>query len=120
MNKRVVGKEKEETAVNYLQENGVAIVLRNFTGRNGEIDIIGDDGKTLIFIEVKYRKNLLMGFAEESISKSKMKKIYLTAVEYIRKNSNIADRNMRFDVIAINGEKINWIKNSFRGDEIGF
>jgi len=120
MNKRVVGREKEEIAVNYLQENGVAIVLRNFTGRNGEIDIIGDDGKTLIFIEVKYRKNLLMGFAEDSISKSKMKKIYLTAVEYIRKNSNIADRNMRFDVIAINGEKINWIKNSFRGDEIGF
>ena len=120
MNKRAVGGEKEEIAVNYLKENGVEIILRNFSGRNGEIDIIGDDGKTLVFIEVKYRKNSSMGSAEESISKSKMKKIYLTAVEYIRKNSSIAERNMRFDVIAINGEKINWIKNSFWGDEIGF
>ncbi len=120
MNKREVGGNKEEAAVKYLMENGVNILKRNFMGRNGEIDIIGDDGNYIIFTEVKYRKSSKMGAAEESVSKSKMKKIYLTALEYIRKNSNSADRNMRFDVIAINGEKINWIKNSFWGDEIGF
>ncbi len=120
MNKREKKKKKEGVALSFIVKNGLEIVEKNFTGRNGEIDIVALDGNTLVFVEVKYRKNKNSGFAEEAVSKIKMRRIFLASMEYIKKKKIKESMAMRFDVIAINGEDINWIKNSFRGDEIGF
>ena len=48
-----------------------------------------------------------------------MRRLYITAMEYITKNRIAESISVRFDLIAINGNRINWIKNSFWGDEIG-
>ena len=56
MNNRQTGNAYEQMAVEYLQKKGMIILDRNFRrGRSGEIDIVGRDGKYLVFVEVKYR-----------------------------------------------------------------
>ena len=57
-NKRSLGTFYEEQAITYLQQYQIRIVERNFRNRFGEIDLIGYDGNTLVFFEVKYRKSV--------------------------------------------------------------
>ncbi len=112
-NKRNVGSSKEESACTFLKSKGVRIRERNFQIRQGEIDIIGYDKNVLVFFEVKFRKKTDAGRAEEAVSVSKQRQISKTALFYIAKKRIPMDTAMRFDVIAINGNEINWIKNAF-------
>ena len=116
MNKRDIGKDKEKKAADYLEKNGITVKENNYYGKYGEIDIVAEDGKTVVFVEVKYRKSEKCGKAEESVSKTKMKRLYITAMEYLTKKRIANSVSVRFDLIAINGTKINWIKNSFYRD----
>jgi len=116
-NKRVVGKIWEEKVIKFLIKENLEILGKNFYGKNGEIDIIVLDKNTMVFVEVKYRKDQQYGNAEEAINKRKMKRMYLTAQEYIWKKNWTGQT--RFDIVAITKNNINWIKNSFWGDEIG-
>lgn len=112
------GREYEKKAGEFLEKEGIVLLEKNFFGNHGEIDIIGLDGSTLVFFEVKYRKNDRFGFPEEAINKKKAFRIYLTAKEYIGKKK-IKNKDIRFDSITFLGEKISWQKNVFWGDEIG-
>jgi len=95
------GREGEDLACNFLYEKGFQIVQRNYHYHNrGEIDIIALDGCTLVFLEVKYRKNLEYGEPEEGITRSKINQIKKLAEAYLYEN-NIEGVDCRFDVIAI-------------------
>lgn len=111
--------DAEEYVCTYLKEKGYEILDRNYYGKRGEIDIIIREKDTIIFVEVKYRKNDSYGRGYEFVDNKKQKKIYYTALDYITKK-NLNDYNFRFDVISITNKELEWIKNSFRGDEIGF
>ncbi len=120
MNKKEKGALWERKSCEFLEAQNCKVLNINYRSRIGEIDIIAEDmDTTLIFIEVKYRNNKKYGYAEEAVSYSKKRKIYLTAVKYIS-DKKISDRKIRFDVLAIEQNNINWIKDSFWGDEIGF
>lgn len=113
MNKRKVGADYEDLAVEYLADNGVRIIARNFRSRMGEIDIVGYDGEYYIFFEVKYRKDLSLGSPEEAVSPHKQYRISRTA-DYFRVYRKLKDTdNVRFDVISILGDEIKWYKNAF-------
>ncbi len=108
------GKVAEELACAFLIKQGFELITKNFYSRFGEIDLIMQDQTTLVFIEVRYRKNLAYGGAKESITPSKQIKIQKTALSYMQKKGR--EVNARFDVIAITGEddnNIEWIKNAF-------
>jgi putative endonuclease len=114
-NKREVGGYGEQLAADYLTAKGYRIIERNFNCRTGEIDIIAWHGDCLVFVEVKYRKNLNYGHPAEAVSKPKQRSIKQTALYYIMLNK-IADTDMRFDVIAIldTGQpEIEHIENAF-------
>lgn len=81
----------------------------------GEIDIIAKDGDTHVFVEVKYRKAAGFGMPEEAVSRIKREKIYKTAMYYIYKHHKGNDVLCRFDVIAVEGDKIRHYKNAFGG-----
>lgn len=117
MRSKEIGNIYERRAEEYLISKGVEILDRNYHSRYGEIDLIAKERDTIIFIEVKYRKKEFFGTPIEMIDSKKMKRIYLTALEYIEKNS-LVDENMRFDAITILDRDINWIKNLVIGDEI--
>ena len=70
MNNRQTGNAYEQMAAEYLQKKGMIILDRNFRrGRNGEIDIVGRDGKYLVFVEVKYRRDGQTGDPLEAVDR---------------------------------------------------
>lgn len=114
INTRKVGTKKEETACQYLEQQGIRIREKNFRCKQGEIDIVGYDGEYLVFFEVKYRKTGSgKGSAAEAVSIGKQNKICRCS-DYYRMIHHLAeDTPIRYDVIAIDGEKLQWIKNAF-------
>jgi len=112
MNKRRIGNEGEKVALIYLESKGLKIIETNYRCKIGEIDIIARDYNTVVFIEVKYRKDIKMGRPYESVNYFKQNKIIKSAVWYAMEK-NIYEMPMRFDVLEIIGEDIHWIKNAF-------
>ena len=113
MNKRSLGTEYEQMTENYLNQFGVRIVEKNFRNRFGEIDLIGYDGEFLVFFEVKYRSGAGSGFGEDAVDARKRHNICKVS-DYYRMLNEIGEFTpIRYDVIAINGKKIHWIKDAF-------
>lgn len=116
--KQRIGKLGEDLAYQYLQKNNYKIIERNFTCRQGEIDIVAKDNrkKELVLIEVKTRTNFKYGNPCEAVNKQKKKHIYYAGQYYIYKNG-IKNISIRLDVIEIyikNGTyHLNHIKNAF-------
>ncbi|HEX8545830.1 MAG TPA: YraN family protein [Cytophagaceae bacterium] len=96
----VLGKEGEETAARYLQVNGYTICCRNYRYKRGEIDIIAEKNKTIVFVEVKLRSKRKFGNPEEFVSSQKVELIRATAENYIYETNWRG--NIRFDIISIN------------------
>lgn len=113
MNTRQKGTEKEQLAADYLKTNGMRIVERNFRGRQGEIDIIGYHEDYLVFVEVKYRKGNSKGSAEAAVDLRKQKQICKVADYYRYLHQLGMNTKVRYDVLAIQGEEIRWIRNAF-------
>ena len=113
MNKREKGVQKEQQVCACLLSEGVKIVERNFRNRQGEIDIIGYDGAYLVFFEVKYRSGKSMGSAAEAVGFAKQRKICRVADYYRVIHHCPEDTPIRFDVVAVDGERVSWIKDAF-------
>lgn len=108
-----LGLEAEKIAATYLQHQGLVLVCNNYQCRFGEIDLIMRDGKTLVFIEVRMRKNERFGGAAASITPAKQKKLQRTAEHYLQQHGNSA---CRFDAVLMSTadtEHIEWIRNAF-------
>ncbi|MCR5733087.1 MAG: YraN family protein [Lachnospiraceae bacterium] len=112
-NKRRTGSRYEDKACEFLQKQGLKIIERNFRCKKGEIDIIARDEKTVVFLEVKYRKNKSMGFPCEAVDQKKQATISAVA-DFYRIRYKLSDETAyRFDVISIMGDEIKWYKNAF-------
>ncbi len=98
-----LGKKGEDLAASFLSEKGWNILERNWRFRRNEIDIIAFDGSTLVFTEVKSRKNNLFGEPEEAVTLAKIKRLVLAADHYIRQKRLSCEA--RFDVISVIGEQ---------------
>lgn len=113
MNQREKGAQKEQQVCAYLSSQGIKVIERNYRNRQGEIDIIGYDGIYLVFFEVKYRSSAKKGSAAEAVGYAKRKKICRVADYYRMIHQCAEDTPIRFDVVAIDGERLTWIKNAF-------
>lgn len=114
LTKRAIGDAKERVAARFLRQQGVQLIARNFNGPRGEIDLIVEHEGYLIFIETRYRKDASFGGAAASVSASKQGKVIATAQHYLQSHPKWQRSPCRFDVIAIEGESINWIKDAFQ------
>ncbi len=114
---RLLGNYWEGVALKFLKQNKLQTITRNFHCKLGEIDLIMSDKDTLVFIEVKYRKNDDWVSAAEAVTKEKQKKIRRSAQLFILKNKKYNNWNCRFDVVSIEGNKsdpkIDWIIHAF-------
>lgn len=113
MNRREVGREKEKLACRYLEEKGYRIAATNYWCRRAELDIVARDGETLVFAEVKYRKNKEFGGGICAISPKKIRNISQCARYYIYKEHISPDMPMRFDVIVIDGDEVTHVEHAF-------
>lgn len=109
------GNETEALAKAYLIGQGLKWVQSHYRSRFGEIDLIMKDKHDVVFVEVRYRKSSAFGYAYESISRQKQKKIQLTALQYLAHTALLNRTVARFDVVSLQGDppQIEWIKNAF-------
>lgn len=111
---RQIGNCGELIAKEYLLECGVIILGHNFSSKWGEIDLIGQEGERLLFIEVKTRKNANYGSPSDFVDQRKQERLYLTAQLYLQGQAKDW-KFYRFDIIEIEWEtsSLRWIKNAF-------
>ena len=94
----LIGRNGENEAVKYLEENGYNILKKNYHAANGEIDIIAKKERHLSFVEVKTRKNEAFGTCMDAITKTKYQNIKKGALNYLSEHDY---KNYRIDIIGI-------------------
>ena len=112
-NNRETGSHYERLAGAYLEQEGYEILEYNYRCKTGEIDIIAKEGQTLVFVEVKYRKDDKKGYPAQAVDQRKQQKIRKSAMIYLKKIHLSFEQQMRFDVVEILGKKIRVIKHAF-------
>lgn len=123
----LTGESAEQDACKYLIKNQLTLVTKNYRCKLGEIDLIMLDKQSLVFVEVRYRKNSNFGSGAESVTISKQRKLIKAASFYLQQNPKMSQYACRFDVISMsapnnknshtdshNESKIDWIKDAFQ------
>ena len=112
-NTRKTGTWYEQKAAEYLKCQGLVILAHNYKCRFGEIDLIARDGRYVVFVEVKYRRNGSSGVSLEAVTPAKHRVISRVAQFYLTVKYNSVDVPCRFDVVGIDGDRLQWKKNAF-------
>lgn len=112
------GRQAEDLAARFLEKQKLKIVTRNYRCRGGEIDLVCRDGKVLVFVEVRLRRNAAYGGAAASVTPTKQRRIILAAQHFLMTHS-LANSDCRFDCVLLNGvseNNIEWLRDAFRLD----
>ena len=104
-----LGRDAEARALTFLEQQGLTLIEKNFRCRVGEIDLIMRDAQTLVFIEVRSRKDRRFGGAAASVGLVKQQRIWRSAAFYLLRYRK--PPACRFDLVAIEGEDLRWMKN---------
>ena len=104
------GQAGEDRALDYLSGQGLRLVERNFRCKVGEIDLVMRDRDSLVFVEVRRRDSLDYGGAIASVTPAKQRRMVRAAQFYLQRCRPLPA--CRFDVIAIDGERLAWLRNA--------
>ena len=118
MTTKETGDAAEARALAHLQAQGLALVRRNYRvaagprSRGGEIDLIlrERDG-TLVFVEVRARAGAAQGGAAASVTGAKQRRLVFAAQHFLRTLGSVPP--CRFDVVAIDGASLSWLRGAF-------
>jgi len=117
----VAGRAGEDLALRYLTARGLRLLERNYrvargrSRRGGEIDLIlSDRDGTLVFVEVRSRRLATAGGAAASIGAAKRARLVYAAHTYLARLERVPP--CRFDVVAIDGDRLQWLKAAFDAD----
>lgn len=113
------GDAAENAACARLEAAGCRILARNVRYREGELDIVADDGGTLVFVEVRMRRSDGFGGAEGSIDAAKQRRLVRAAQHFLleRYGARRESPPCRFDVVTADSEGIrDWIRDAFAAD----
>ena len=105
-NKRSQGSIYEQKARAYLETQGLKFIAANQTFKCGELDLVMEDGDTVVFVEVRQRKSNRFGSAVESIDYRKQQK-WLNAANmwlFTKRKQSLDTAKCRFDVVAFEGD----------------
>lgn len=110
----MTGLTGEEIAQNYLEEHGMRCLESRHREKAGEIDLIMEEGETLVFVEVKTRfSDAVPGNGLRAVNKAKQKRIAKSAMLYLIKHRWM-NRYVRFDVVEVNRDGVLHIPNAFQ------
>lgn len=108
------GRAYEQKAKDLLIGKNYRLLYENFYSYSGEIDLIAFKEKSLIFVEVKYRNSAKFGHVTEMVNYKKQQKLIKTAQFFLLKYPKYNQFNLRFDLIAFEGnDKYYWIEGAF-------
>jgi len=101
---RRIGDTFEQRACTHLAQAGLALVARNYSTRFGELDLVMRDGETLVFVEVRYRRDTRFGGAAASVTRRKRERLIRAATGFIGAHAQYAHCACRFDVVTFEGD----------------
>ena len=107
------GARAEELCAELLRKAGLRVLARNWRCRHGEIDLVAEEGGTLVFAEVRFRRDQRFGGAAESVTSAKQGRLIAAARLYLMRHP---DADCRFDVLlldSLEADRIRWIRNAF-------
>ncbi len=107
------GQAAETAALEAMRGQGLRLIARNVRYRIGELDLIMRDQDMLVFVEVRFRRPSRFGSAAASVNGAKRRRLIRAAYCWMRQYSDGGIPSCRFDVVAIDGPRIEWIKNAF-------
>ncbi len=114
---RTRGAAYEAQAAAWLAARGLELLSSNYSCRGGEIDLVMRDDQTLVFVEVRYRRDDRYGGAAASVDARKQARIIRAARHFLMRHSRYADAACRFDVVAMSGDaqspRVDWIAGAF-------
>ena len=109
------GRRGEAQAEQFLKKAGLQIIARNVRIGYDELDLIAKQGDTLIFVEVKTRKNENFGRPASAVNRAKRKKLSRAAMRFLKKRK-LRPPYIRFDIVEVIGDEpqIRHIQNAFQ------
>jgi putative endonuclease len=108
--RQIAGDAAEDRALDHLRQQGLTPVERNFRCKGGEIDLIMREQDTLVFVEVRKRADTRYGGAAASITQRKQARLVIAAQVFLQRYK--MPPVCRFDVVAIDGERMEWLRNA--------
>jgi putative endonuclease len=113
MDRAVIGRSAEDIACQFLEQQGLTLLMRNYRRRSGELDIVARDGDVLVIGEVRTRSSDEFGGAAASVDGWKQHKIIRAATQLLQAKPELAKLRVRFDVLVVRGNEVEWIKHAF-------
>jgi putative endonuclease len=118
-----IGQAAEDRALQHLQDQGLRLLARNYRvaqgpgARAGEVDLIMRDPRdaTLVFVEVRARRDASHGGAAASVSPAKQRRLIYAARHYLMRWPSPPP--CRFDVVALDGDGIQWLQAAFEAGD---
>jgi putative endonuclease len=125
LHRRAQGAVIEAAARVHLVSAGLREVAANANYRFGELDLVMLEGSvaagTLVFVEVRYRRDSRFGGGAASVDASKRRKIVHAAQAFLYAHPRLAQMACRFDVVEAHGDpaspRLRWLRDAFRADE---
>jgi len=120
--RKLLGRSGEDLAAKHLGKLGYRLLERNYSTKQGEIDLIAVDNDTIVFVEVKTRTNDAYGAPELAVDLRKQGRMVKTALGYLRQKK-LHQMACRFDVVTISGGKepqVEVIRNAFEMDRAAY
>ncbi len=115
--RKQTGSTAEAAALRYLLDQGLHLVMRNYSCRRGEIDLVMLQARTLVLVEVRYRGSDDFGGAAASVTPHKQRRIVQAAHHLLTTQAGLRRLPARFDVVAITqgvrSPHIEWIQAAF-------
>lgn len=108
-----IGDAAEDVALARLEAAGLELVARQVRSRFGEIDLIMRDRGEWVFVEVRQRSRSTFGGAAASVTRAKQERLRRSAQAWLQQREGNRMAACRFDVFAIDGQTIEWIRNAF-------
>lgn len=107
-----LGARGESLVAGFLEARGWKVLERNWRCRFGEMDLVAEDGRTLVFVEVKARSSRRRGSPEGAVGEAKQARLSRIAGEYLAAHGAL-ERTCRFDVVAVEGGELRHHKAAF-------
>jgi putative endonuclease len=114
---RAAGDVFERRACAELERAGLKLLVRNYTTRYGELDLVMLDHRDIVFVEVRYRKSASHGDASASVTPGKQSRLIKAAQQWLASHPQHAQRTCRFDVVTYDGPaeavRSHWLRGAF-------
>jgi putative endonuclease len=110
--RRALGAAGEAQAAAWYGRRGYRILDRNWRCREGELDLVVAKGRAVVFVEVKARRTVRYGTPAEAVTPAKQRRLRVLALRWIEA-TGARPASMRFDVVAILGDRLEVIEAAF-------